>query len=251
LPSKANRIGSRKPANAPAHLRPITIEISTTWSPEQALAVYELLDACERKSGIAIITDCKTCSCSNCNLPGIGDGDASVTPNQPRAFLTVARRRPSTTARDGSPTTNPCIQSRRPSRRLDQRSLSTPRTVAVQHARRAPPQAARSVLDGPSTAASSSLKDAEYKDTAPFMRVSSPPLTLGGSQSPSRERTPGTNAAEPCATKYPHAGVKQWSGKHSFGELKRITELASVYRQQLVAAVTPLVRELTRAVREA
>ena len=50
---------------------------------------------------------------------------------------------------DGSPTTNPVVRSRRPSRRPDLRSLGTPRAVAVQHARRAPPQAARSVLDGP------------------------------------------------------------------------------------------------------
>jgi hypothetical protein len=33
----------------PAHLRPITIEIPTTWSPEQALAVYELLDDLREK----------------------------------------------------------------------------------------------------------------------------------------------------------------------------------------------------------
>jgi hypothetical protein len=32
-----------------AHLRPITIEIPTTWSPEQALAVYELLDDLREK----------------------------------------------------------------------------------------------------------------------------------------------------------------------------------------------------------
>ncbi len=29
---------------SPAHLRPITVEISRFWSPEEALAVFELID---------------------------------------------------------------------------------------------------------------------------------------------------------------------------------------------------------------
>lgn len=28
----------------PAHLRPLTIEIPATWTPEEALAVFELID---------------------------------------------------------------------------------------------------------------------------------------------------------------------------------------------------------------
>jgi hypothetical protein len=35
---------SNAPEQLPAHLRPITVEIPLTWTPEQALAVYELLD---------------------------------------------------------------------------------------------------------------------------------------------------------------------------------------------------------------
>jgi hypothetical protein len=35
---------SNAPEQLPAHLRPITVEIHVTWTPEQALAVYELLD---------------------------------------------------------------------------------------------------------------------------------------------------------------------------------------------------------------
>ena len=35
---------SNAPEQLPAHLRPITVEIPVTWTPEQALAVYELLD---------------------------------------------------------------------------------------------------------------------------------------------------------------------------------------------------------------
>ena len=32
------------PSPLPAHLRPIPVEIPATWTPEQALAVFELLD---------------------------------------------------------------------------------------------------------------------------------------------------------------------------------------------------------------
>jgi hypothetical protein len=35
---------SNAPEQLPAHLRPITVEIPGTWTPQQALAVYELLD---------------------------------------------------------------------------------------------------------------------------------------------------------------------------------------------------------------
>jgi len=33
----------------PDHLRPITIEIPVTWTPEQALAVWEMLDELREK----------------------------------------------------------------------------------------------------------------------------------------------------------------------------------------------------------
>ena len=32
------------PSPVPAHLRPIPVKIPATWTPEQALAVFELLD---------------------------------------------------------------------------------------------------------------------------------------------------------------------------------------------------------------
>ena len=32
------------PSTLPAHLRPVSVEIPATWTPEQALAVFELLD---------------------------------------------------------------------------------------------------------------------------------------------------------------------------------------------------------------
>jgi hypothetical protein len=33
----------------PYHLRPITVDIPATWTPEQALAVFELLDELREK----------------------------------------------------------------------------------------------------------------------------------------------------------------------------------------------------------
>ena len=33
----------------PDHLRPITVEIPVTWTPEQALAVWEMLDELREK----------------------------------------------------------------------------------------------------------------------------------------------------------------------------------------------------------
>jgi hypothetical protein len=33
----------------PRHLRPITVEIPVTWTPEQALAVWEMLDELRAK----------------------------------------------------------------------------------------------------------------------------------------------------------------------------------------------------------
>ena len=37
------------PSTLPAHLRPADVEIPATWTPEQALAVFELLDEIKEK----------------------------------------------------------------------------------------------------------------------------------------------------------------------------------------------------------
>ncbi len=34
----------RKQSRLPAHLRPLSIDIPRTWTPEQALALFELID---------------------------------------------------------------------------------------------------------------------------------------------------------------------------------------------------------------
>jgi hypothetical protein len=38
-----------KPLRSPAHLQPVTVEISAVWTPEEALAVFELLDELREK----------------------------------------------------------------------------------------------------------------------------------------------------------------------------------------------------------
>ena len=38
-----------KPRRLPAHLEPLTIDIPRTWTPEQALALFELLDESARQ----------------------------------------------------------------------------------------------------------------------------------------------------------------------------------------------------------
>ena len=103
----------------------------------------------------------------------------SVNPNQSSSIhLTVARRPPGTTARDGSPTKQSCcsiktaIPSSRPAvpttRRAQWRS-----SMPEGHRRRR----REACWTATSTAASSPQTDAEYQDPAPFIRGSSPPLT--------------------------------------------------------------------------
>ena len=38
-----------EPPHLPAHLRPLTVEIPRTWTPEEALAVFELIDESARQ----------------------------------------------------------------------------------------------------------------------------------------------------------------------------------------------------------
>ena len=47
------------PSPSPAHLRPVDVEIPATWTPEQALAVFELLDESRDKICLATEVDCK------------------------------------------------------------------------------------------------------------------------------------------------------------------------------------------------
>ena len=42
-PAAGNQVMSNAPEPLPAHLRPVTVEIPVTWTPEQALAVFQLI----------------------------------------------------------------------------------------------------------------------------------------------------------------------------------------------------------------
>ena len=133
----------------PAHLRPITVEIPVTWTPEQALAVFELLDDLRERIWELYNVQLQDLLREQQQSPGLDDSDDHIAPHSVSTIhLTVRLRWPGTAPGNGSPTNNPVVRSRRPSRRPDLRSLSSPRTAAVKHARRAPPKAARSVLDG-------------------------------------------------------------------------------------------------------
>jgi len=45
----------------PGHLRPIMVEIPATWTAEQALAVWQLVDQCARKSGPVTAAKYRSC----------------------------------------------------------------------------------------------------------------------------------------------------------------------------------------------
>jgi hypothetical protein len=74
------------PPSLPAHLRPITIEIPTTWTPEQALAVFELLHDLREKIWDRYNYSLQDLLHQQLRSPGVDDGDAHVTPTHSRAF---------------------------------------------------------------------------------------------------------------------------------------------------------------------
>ena len=45
-----------EPSQPPAHLRPLTVAIPSTWTPEEALAVFELIDELRGRYAIIIVT---------------------------------------------------------------------------------------------------------------------------------------------------------------------------------------------------
>ena len=47
----------------PAHLRPLTLDIPATWTPEEALAVFEPID--ELRDKICALYNCRPCFSSN------------------------------------------------------------------------------------------------------------------------------------------------------------------------------------------
>ncbi len=63
----------------PDHLRPITIEIPVTWTPEQALAVWEMLDELREKIGTRYSCQLRDLLAEEQSCPVLdnADGDSS------------------------------------------------------------------------------------------------------------------------------------------------------------------------------
>jgi hypothetical protein len=63
----------------PDHLRPITIELPVTWTPEQALAVWEMLDELREKIWVRYSRQLQDMLAEQQSCPVLdhADGDAS------------------------------------------------------------------------------------------------------------------------------------------------------------------------------
>jgi hypothetical protein len=60
----------------PDHLRPIMVEIPVTWTPEQALAVWEILDQMRKKIWLRYSSQLQDLLAEEQRCAGIDDGDA-------------------------------------------------------------------------------------------------------------------------------------------------------------------------------
>ena len=78
---------SNKPKQLPAHLRPITVEIPVTWTPEQALAVYELLDGLRERTWEIYNVQLQDLLREQQQSPGPDDSDDTSPPTQSAPFI--------------------------------------------------------------------------------------------------------------------------------------------------------------------
>ena len=71
----------------PDHLRPLSVEIPVTWTPEQALAVFELLD--DLRERIWEIYDLRLQDLlrEQQQSPGLDDSDDPLPPTQSAPFI--------------------------------------------------------------------------------------------------------------------------------------------------------------------
>ena len=60
----------------PSHLRPITVEIPVTWTPEQALAVWEMLDELRAKIWIRYSNQLQELMAEEQRCADVENGDA-------------------------------------------------------------------------------------------------------------------------------------------------------------------------------
>jgi len=61
----------------PAHLRPLTVQIPRTWTPEEALAVFELIDDLREKIRMIYDVKLQALLCKQCADYG-ADRDAAL-----------------------------------------------------------------------------------------------------------------------------------------------------------------------------
>jgi hypothetical protein len=64
----------------PSHLRPIAVEIPVTWTPEQALAVFELLDELREKIWTRYSDQIQELMAEQQQCPDVGDSDDNAIP---------------------------------------------------------------------------------------------------------------------------------------------------------------------------
>jgi hypothetical protein len=64
----------------PDHLRPITVEVPITWTPEQALAVFELLDELREKIWVRYSSQIQALMAEQQQYPEVGDSDDNAIP---------------------------------------------------------------------------------------------------------------------------------------------------------------------------
>jgi hypothetical protein len=70
-----------KPPLPPSHLRPISVEIPATWTPEQALAVFDLLDEIREKIWAVYSSRLQDLLQEQQRSSGLDDGNSAITSN--------------------------------------------------------------------------------------------------------------------------------------------------------------------------
>ena len=78
---------SNAPEPLPAHLRPVTVEIPVTWTPEQALAVFELLDDLRERIWEIYNVQLQDLLREQQQSPGLDDSDDTLPPTQSAPFI--------------------------------------------------------------------------------------------------------------------------------------------------------------------
>jgi hypothetical protein len=65
----------------PAHLRPLTVDIPRTWMPEEALAVFELIDDLRNKIWALYSDQLQALLCEQSTNPRADDRDDAIDPH--------------------------------------------------------------------------------------------------------------------------------------------------------------------------